>query len=44
MSINVHFLHGHLDSFPENCGEVSDEQGARFHQDMKVMEERCQGR
>ena len=27
MSIKVHFLHSHLDRFPENCGDVSDEQG-----------------
>ena len=44
MSIKVHFLHSHLDRFPENCGEVSDEQGERFHQDIKEMEERYQGR
>lgn len=44
MSIKVHFLHSHLDAFPENLGAVSDEQGERFHQDIKVMEERYQGR
>ena len=44
MSIKVHFLHSHLDRFPENLGHVSDEQGERFHQDIKVMEERYQGR
>ncbi len=38
MSIKVHFLHSHLDMFPENLGAVSDEQGERFHQDLKVME------
>ena len=27
MSIKVHFLDSHLDRFPENCGDVSDEQG-----------------
>ena len=42
MSIKVHFLHSHLDRFPENLGDVSDEQGERFHQDIKVMEERYQ--
>ena len=31
MSIKVHFLHSHLDRFPENLGDVSDEQGERFH-------------
>ena len=40
----MHFPHGHLDNFPENCGDVSDEQCERFHQDIKVMEERYQGR
>ena len=40
MSIKVHFLFNHLENFPDNLGDVSDEQGERFHQDMKVMEER----
>lgn len=44
MSIKLHFLHSHLPNFPENLGDVSDEQGERFHQDLKVMEERYQGR
>ena len=44
MSIKVHFLHNHLDRFPENLGDVSDEQGEIFHQDIKLMEERYQGR
>ena len=44
MSIKVHFLHSHLDRFPENCGDVSGEQGECFHQDIKEMEERYQGR
>ena len=40
MSIKVHFLQSHLDRFPENLGDFSEEQGKRFHQDIKVMEER----
>lgn len=44
MSIKVHFLHSHIDKFPSNLGAVSDEQGERFHQDLRVMEERYQGR
>lgn len=44
MSIKLHFLHSHLANFQENLGDVSDEQGERFHQDLKVMEERYQGR
>ena len=43
MNIKVHFLFSHLGSFPENHGSVSDEQGERFHQDIKIMEERYQG-
>ncbi|GFX39838.1 tigger transposable element-derived protein 1 [Trichonephila clavipes] len=44
MSVKVHFLHSHLDYFPENLGDVSEEQGERFHQDIKEMERRYQGR
>ena len=44
MSIKFHFLFSHLDTFPDNMGDVSDEQGERFHQDIKEMEERYQGR
>ena len=43
MSIKVHYLHSHLSKFPANLGDVSEEQGERFHQDVKVMEERYQG-
>lgn len=44
MSIKMHFLNSHLEQFPANLGDVSDEQGERFHQDIKVMEDRYQGR
>ena len=44
MSVKVHYLHNHLDRFPENLGDVSDEQGERFHQDISVMEARYSGR
>ncbi|GFV05484.1 uncharacterized protein TNCV_226951 [Trichonephila clavipes] len=44
MSVKVHFLHSHLDYFPENLGAVSKEQGERFHQDIKETERRYQGR
>ena len=44
MSIKVHFLKIHLNEFPANLGEVSDEHGERFHQGIKVMEKRYQGR
>ncbi|XP_076815020.1 uncharacterized protein LOC143461117 isoform X1 [Clavelina lepadiformis] len=43
-SIKVHYLFSHLDRFPANLGDLSEEQGERFHQDIKVMEERYQGR
>jgi hypothetical protein len=44
MSLKVHFLNAHLDYFPENLGAVSEEQGERFHQDIKEMQTRYQGR
>ncbi|XP_066198436.1 uncharacterized protein [Saccopteryx leptura] len=44
MSVKIHFLNSHLDKFPEYLGTVSDEQGECFHQDLKTMEERYQGR
>ena len=43
-SIKVHFLHSHLERFPDNLANFSDKQGERFHKDIKVMEERYQGR
>ena len=43
-SLKMHFLHSHLDFFPKNLGDVSDEHGQRFHQDIKVMESRYQGK
>ena len=43
MSLKIHFLHSHLDFFPDNCGMVSDEHGERFHQDIATMEKRYQG-
>ncbi|KAK5642437.1 hypothetical protein RI129_008604 [Pyrocoelia pectoralis] len=44
MSLKVHFLYSHIDYFPENLGNVSEEQGERFHQDIKEIEKRYQGR
>ena len=34
MSIKVHCIFCHLDTFPENLGDLSKEQGERFHQDI----------
>ena len=44
MSLKIHFLHSHLEFFPENLGAVSDEHGERFHQDIFKMEKRYQGK
>jgi len=44
VSLKTHFLHLHLDFFPENCGAVSDEHGEHFHQDISSMEKRYQGK
>jgi hypothetical protein len=38
MSLKVHFLNVRVDYFPENLGAVSEEQGERFHKDIKGME------
>jgi len=38
VSIKMHFLFSHINRFPEHLGAMSDEQGERFHQDMKEME------
>ena len=43
MSLKINFLHSHLDYFPENLCDESDEHGERFHQQMKVMKTRYQG-
>jgi len=44
MNLKLHFLASHLDYFPPNLGAVSEEQGDRFHQDLKDVERRYQGR
>jgi hypothetical protein len=44
MSLKLHLLASHLDYFPPNLGAVSEEQGERFHQDLKDVERRYQGR
>jgi len=33
----IYCLESHLNFFPENLGEVSDEHGERFHQDIMTM-------
>ena len=44
MSLKLHFFHSHLDFFPDNLGDISDEHGERFHQEIAIMESRYQGR
>jgi len=44
MSIKIHFLHSHLDFFPDNLGQLSDEQGERFHQEIATIEKRFDGK
>jgi hypothetical protein len=43
MSLKINFLNSHLDFSPENLGAVSEEQGERFHLDIKDMERGYQG-
>jgi len=43
-NLKLHFLGSHLDFFLETLGEVSDEHGERFHQDIVAMEKRYQGK
>jgi len=44
MSLKIHFLHSHLDFFPENCVAVSNEHGECFHLDISSMGKRYQGK
>jgi len=34
MSLKIHLLESHLEFFPENLGQVCDEYGERFRQDI----------
>ncbi|GBN17383.1 hypothetical protein AVEN_39644-1 [Araneus ventricosus] len=40
MSLKIHFLHSHIDCFPETLGAYNEEQGERFHQDVRNIERR----
>jgi len=42
MRLKVNFLNSHVNSFPENLGDYSEEQEQQFHEDLKVMERRYQ--
>ena len=43
MSLKLHYLHAHIAFFRENLGDVSEEHGERFHQDIETMERRYNG-
>ena len=44
MSLKVQFLQAHLNYFPQNLGDMSEEHGEHFHQQIKSTETQCQGR
>ena len=44
MSLKLHFMDFHVEYFPKNLGDYSEEQGEKLHKDIKVMEQRYQGR
>lgn len=44
ISIKLHFLHCHLDTFPGNLVDLNEEQEDKFKQYVNVMEERYQDR
>ena len=33
MNLKLHFLHSHIEEFPENLADYSEKHGERFHQD-----------
>ena len=44
MSLKVHFLESHLNFFHENLGNISDEPGERFYQNVAIIEKRFKGK
>ena len=44
MNIKLHYLKSHPDNFPENLGDVSEEQGERFDKDIKIKKKHYQVR
>ncbi|GFT14227.1 uncharacterized protein TNCV_4591041 [Trichonephila clavipes] len=44
MSLKIHFLHSHLDFFPETLGAESDQHGERLHQEISAKEKIYQGK
>ena len=43
MSLKVHFLASHLHFFQKNLGNVSNEHGERFHQEIAAIEKGTRG-
>ena len=43
-SLKIHFLANHIEFFPNNLGDFSDEHGERFHQDLALIEESYSGK
>lgn len=43
MSVKLHYLLSHLEKFPDNLGDYSEEHRERFNQVMKIIEEKYQG-
>ena len=43
MLLKLHVLHSRIDEFKHNMGDYLEEQGERFHQDVKSFEERYKG-
>ena len=44
MSLKLHFLFSNFNFFKDNLSDFSEEHSERFHQDMKNIEKRYQGR
>ena len=44
MSFKIHFMDSPVEYFAENPGGYSEKQGGRFHRDIKVTEQRYQGK
>ena len=44
MSVKLHYSQSHLEFFRPNLGDVSEEHGERFHQDIEASDKRYQGR
>lgn len=38
VSLKIHFLHSYLQYFLEDLSALSEEQGEKFHQDIKCMD------